>query len=94
MFDIKVQNGSIRKVTGLEIFAAYEELSGDLSTEEQEVKRLQIIANKRAEASNPKWVEDVRKRKLRIANGEGEVHHTPYDLKEQYGITLKPYKKN
>jgi len=22
-----------------------------------------------------------------------EVHHTPYDLEEQYGITLKPYEK-
>ena len=37
----------------------------------QEVARLRIFANRRAEAANPKWVEDVRMRKLTIANGQG-----------------------
>jgi hypothetical protein len=35
------------------------------------VARLRIFANRRAEAANPKWVEDVRMRKLTIANGQG-----------------------
>lgn len=53
-----------------------------------EVARLRIIANRRAEAANRKWVEDVRARKLTIANGEGTVHGRFYDLQEQYGIGL------
>jgi hypothetical protein len=35
-------------------------------------------------------VEDVRTRKLTIANGEGTVHGRHYHLDEQYGIGLKP----
>jgi hypothetical protein len=46
------------------------------------------VTNRRAEAANPKWVEDVRTRKLTIADGEGTVHGRVYDLQEQYGIGL------
>lgn len=89
LFDIKVQNGSISATTKAQIdrdFAAIE--AGD--PEAVEVARLRVIANRRAEAANPRWVEDVRTRKLTIANGAGTVHGAHYDLETQYGITLKP----
>ena len=56
-----------------------------------EVERLRIIANRRASAAKDEWVEDVRTRKLTIANGQGTVHGNFYDLKEQYGLGLEPF---
>ena len=88
MFDIRVQNGSIRDTTRAQIlrdFSALDPRSADL-----EVERLRIVANRRAEAANPRWVADVRERKLTIANGVGTVHGAHYDLEAQYGIGLKP----
>jgi hypothetical protein len=55
-----------------------------------EVARLQSIANRRAEAAKPAYVEDVRARKLAIANGAGTVHGVPYNLEQQFGIRLQP----
>ena len=49
---------------------------------------MKIVANRRAEAANPRWVEDVRTRKLCIAKGEGIVHGVRYNLEEQFGIAL------
>jgi hypothetical protein len=49
------------------------------------------VANRRAEASNPRWIEDVRKRKVAIANGEGMVHGNYLHLEDQFGIRLKPF---
>lgn len=88
MFDIVVQNGSISPLVRAQIERAVGALtpSGDPATDE--VARLRIIANRRAEAANPRWVEDVRTRKLTIANGSGVVHGRHYDLEEQYGIRL------
>ncbi len=60
-----------------------------LPEEEQETARLRIVANRRAEAANRKWVEDVRERKLCIANGSGNVHGITYDLEGQFGIGLR-----
>jgi len=54
-----------------------------------ELERMKIIANRRAEAAKPRWVEDVRARKLCIASGAGEVHGIPYDLEAQFGIALR-----
>ena len=48
------------------------------------------IAIRRADAANPKWVADVRVRKLTIADGVGTVHGAHYDLEAQYGIGLRP----
>ena len=84
MFDIKVQNGSIYSYVKEQILRDFDHLSDDTGEE----KRLEIIANRRAEASNPRWVEDVRRRKLTIARGKGTVHGMYYDLKEDYGISL------
>ncbi len=60
----------------------------NLPDEADEEARLRIVANRRAEASNPRWVEDVRTRKLTIARGKGTVHGMQYDLEEDYGIRL------
>jgi hypothetical protein len=87
-FDILVQNSSISPTTKAQILGDFQRLSPDLSDDQQEVERLKIIANRRAEAAKPQWVEDVRGRKMTIAQGEGTVHGRYYNLKEQYGIGL------
>ena len=89
MFDIKVQNGSINSSVQAIINADVQALSSDLSDEDQEQAKLRIVANRRAEAANSKWVEDVRTRKLCIANGGGTVHGIQYDLEVQFGIGLR-----
>lgn len=88
MFDIKVQNGSISAVTRAQILADFASLPAGLRKKQSEVERMAIIANRRAEAANPRWIEDVRARKLCIARGEGMVHGIRYDLKKQFGILL------
>jgi len=89
LFDICVQNGSIPdKARGL-IFADFGKLQPSLSPEEIELKKMRIVANRRAEAANPKFVEDVRRRKLCIAEGKGIVHGITYDLAAQFGLDLR-----
>ena len=85
MFDIKVQNGSIYPFVREQILRDFENLPDDAGEEE----RLIVIANRRAEASNRHWVEDVRNRKLTIAKGKGTVHGMHYNLEEDYGIRLE-----
>jgi hypothetical protein len=88
MFDICVQNGTISAATDAKIQADFAVIpAGDPLA--AEVARLQSIANRRAEAANPKFVEDVRRRKLTIANGQGTVHSIFYDLEQQFGIRLQ-----
>ena len=89
MFDIKVQNGSISSKVKERIFKSFRDIDPGISEEEQEAARLRIVANRRAEAANARWIEDVRTRKLCIANGEGIVHGIAYDLEEQFGIGLR-----
>jgi hypothetical protein len=90
MFDIKVQNGSISDLVKAQIEQDVTRLDQSADAESLEVAHLRIIANRRAEAANPRWVEDVRARKLTIANGEGTVHGRHYNLEEEYGIRLTP----
>lgn len=89
MFDIKVQNGTISDLVRAQIEQDFQglERSGDWKGDEG--ARLRIIANRRAEAAHPRWIEDVRARKLTIANGVGTVHGSYFNLEEQYGIRLK-----
>lgn len=89
MFDIVVQNGSISNIVRAQILHDYEKIDPGLKEEETEVARMTIIANRRAEAANPRWVEDVRSRKLCCARGQGRVHGTEIDLEGQYGIGLR-----
>ncbi|HHG74542.1 MAG TPA: peptidoglycan-binding protein [Persephonella sp.] len=91
MFDIKVQNGGIRDITKKQITVEIEKIP-ETNRNDLEVKKMVIIANKRAEASNPRWIEDVRSRKLCIAYGKGYVHGIEIDLENQYGIRLKEMK--
>lgn len=86
MFDIKVQNGSISSLVKTVILNDFKNLPADLSEEEMEVYKMRIVANRRAEAANPRWVDDVRARKLCCANGGGIVHGINYDLEGQFGI--------
>ena len=90
MFDIAVQNGSIDEVVRAQIERDFAALDNSQPADAIEVARLRIVATRRAEASNPTYVNDVRIRKLTIANGEGVVHGRSYDLAAQYGITLAP----
>jgi hypothetical protein len=92
MFDIKVQNGSISDPVKTQILSEFENVPKDLSRGELEVQKMRIVANRRAEASNPRWVEDVRARKICCANGGGRVHGIPYDLEKQFGIRLDAYR--
>lgn len=91
MFDIKVQNGSIPSWVESQIREEFRRLEAQEEEEdaEDEEARLRIVANRRAEASNPRWVEDVRRRKLTIATGRGTVHGMHYDLAGDYGIRLQ-----
>lgn len=90
MFDIVTQNGSIGSVTRARILGEIKTLPADLAQAEREVRIMEIVANRRAEAANPRWVDDVRVRKLCIARGQGTVHGIAYDLDEQFGIGLRP----
>lgn len=87
MFDIRVQNGSISKKTRQTILTEYEHLRG--CTEDA---HLRCIANLRADASCPKWKEDVRVRKMCIASGEGSVHGILYNLEKMFDVKLVPAK--
>jgi hypothetical protein len=51
---------------------------------------MKIVANRRAAAARQDFVDDVRTRKLTIAEGTGTVHGLFYDLEDMFGITLQP----
>lgn len=90
MFDIITQNGSISPVVKAQIMADFAAIgSGD--SPEKEVQRMRSIANRRAAAARAEFVNDVRLRKLTIAEGTGTVHGIFYDLEDMYGITLNAY---
>lgn len=87
LFDIVTQNGSINGTVTAQINSDFAALPPDQT---DETPKLQIIANRRAEAAKAAYVEDVRTRKLTIANGQGVVHGVKYDLAAEFGITLNP----
>jgi hypothetical protein len=91
MFDIATQGGSISSIIRAQIMADFAQLpKADCSNE---VAKMCIVANRRAAASSPKFVDDVRIRKLTIANGTGTVHGIFYDLDDVFGLTLNPFAK-
>jgi hypothetical protein len=91
MFDISVQNGAVDDTVEARIRFDFAAIPAHSDPLEAEVARLQSIANRRAEVSSHKYIEDVRARKLTIANGTGTVHNVPYNLAEQFGIRLEPF---
>jgi hypothetical protein len=88
MFDVVVQNGSINAATKAKIQADFTAIPAGTPAADAEVLRMRAVANRRAEAANPRFVEDVRSRKLTCANGAGVVHGAGYDLEREYGIRL------
>jgi len=76
-FDIHVQNGGINASREAKIRAKMP------AANEPALRK--IIANIVAETSKPKFVEDVRYRKLTIATGQGTVHGTKYTV-ENWGL--------
>jgi hypothetical protein len=88
LFDIVVQNGSIGDLVRAQIERDFATIPAGAAAD-VEVVRLRAIANRRAEAARAQWVEDVRQRKLTIANGEGSVHGRRYHLENDYGIGLR-----
>jgi hypothetical protein len=89
MFDIRVQNYSISAASEAAIREDFAAIPADSAPMDIEVAKLRSIANRRAEASRAEYVEDVRARKLAIANGAGTVHGVVYDLERQFGIGLR-----
>jgi hypothetical protein len=89
MFDIKVQNGGIKRKVKTQILNEFEGLPQSTVWEENELQKMIIIANCCAESSVAKWIEDVRRRKLCCANGTGIVHGANYDLEAKFGIRLR-----
>jgi hypothetical protein len=88
MFDIVTQNHSISDIVRREILADYAQIPEN--DPDPETAKMRIVANRRAAAASPAYIDDVRTRKLTIANGSGTVHGVFYDLKDMYGITLQP----
>ena len=86
MFDICVQNGSISPVVKAMIEADFTALTDP----SDQVARMQSIANRRAAAARAEFVDDVRVRKLTIAEGTGTVHGIHYDVEEQFSLGLRP----
>ena len=91
MFDIATQGGCITNIVRAQIMADFKQLPQAAAS--TEVAKMCIVANRRAAASIPKFVDDVRTRKLAIANGTGTVHGIFYDLDDMFGLTLNPYAK-
>lgn len=91
MFDIVTQNGGIKPVTRAQILNDIRLLPAALDRAERERQILALVANRRAEASNIRWIDDVRRRKLCIAHGAGSVHGIRYDLEAQFHIRLVPF---
>ncbi len=91
MFDVVVQNGSIRTETRQLIETDFAKLDTSMSPENLEVERMRIVANRRAEACGPLYRNDVRSRKMCCADGMGSLHGTDYDLENQFGITLEKF---
>lgn len=87
MFDIVVQNGSISDLVKSQILADFVQIP-DMKPEDKEVARMRVIANRRAAAARPEYVDDVRTRKLLIANGSGTLHGIYYDLADRFCLTM------
>jgi hypothetical protein len=90
-FDILVQNGGIPPLVRTQYEQDIQDSERSLGRALDEVERMRILANRQAEAANPKWVDTVRARKLTIVDGEGSVNGISYNL-DALGIRLRDYK--
>ncbi len=92
-FDIAVQNGGISKVVKEQIFCDFRTKITSTDKYDVEVQKMQFIALRRAKASNPRWADDVKQRKLTIASGRGKVHGHSIDGAKDFNISLIPVKE-
>lgn len=90
-FDILVQNGGIPLLVRTQYEQDVQDIESFLGRALDEVERMRLLANRQAEAANPKWVDTVRARKLTIVQGEGSVNGISYNL-DALGIRLRDYK--
>lgn len=75
-FDIAVQNGGIDATEAARIRRKIELTP---PTTQQDLRI--IIGNVVAENSKPRFIEDVRRRKMTLATGHGTVHSSQFDLR-------------
>jgi hypothetical protein len=57
----------------------------------QEREFLAIIANVVADTVDPRWRENVRRRRMTIVEGRGRVHGHDFDLEREFGLTDQPW---
>ena len=76
-FDVHVQNGGIKSAALNQLLQANTETESEIRV---------AVANAVADAASRKWPEDVRRRKLAIANGGGVVHGYNYVL-DDWGLS-------
>jgi hypothetical protein len=75
-YDVIVQNGSFKPAVRTKIRAR---MAANPAMTERELRV--VMADAVAEASNPRFIEDVRSRKRTCATGEGTVHGAKYRLR-------------
>ncbi|HET7434056.1 MAG TPA: peptidoglycan-binding protein [Thermoanaerobaculia bacterium] len=78
-FDIHVQNGGIKEAAAAQVRA---QITAD--TPEKDIRI--AIANAVADNALERWRDDVRQRKLAIAQGEGSVHGAPAFVLRNWGL--------
>jgi hypothetical protein len=78
-FDIHVQDNGIKHT-------ALQQVRQRTTPGMAESDRRELVANAVADWSSPAWREDVRRRKLTVATGQGTVHGRPYFL-ENWGLS-------
>lgn len=81
--DIAVQNGGID---------ATDYIKQRMVEGASETEILRLMAHAVADQSKPRWREDVRARKLTIAEGRGMVHGKDYDLGQEFVLTDDSYR--
>jgi hypothetical protein len=72
-FDIHVQNGGIKAATMKSLLQQFQ-------TVKAETARRKLVANTVADSARVAWRDDVRRRKMTVATGEGKVHGHSYQL--------------
>lgn len=87
MFDICVQNGSIGAAVRTQILAGFVGLPAS-DPSHTELRKMQIIAQRRAAAARPQFRMNVLRRKLTIAEGSGTVNGSLYNLEKDFGLRL------
>ena len=92
MYDVQNQS-PIRQLVKTQILADFQAITAT-DPMEIEVARMRIVANRVAMSALPRWIDDVRVRKMTIAEGQGVVHGIPYDLENVYCLTLAPFAKS